>query len=266
MFAAVTAEAGGVLSADFTSLCRYDADGAVKVVGTWSGTGSPHPIPVGSWLPAEGANVHTQVFRTRRPARVDRFAADIGPRLTAVLTAGVRSGVGAPVWVEGRMWGVVTASSTGDPLPAESEDRLAGFTELVATAVANAEAHAALTASRARIVAAGDAIRQRIERDLHDGAQQRLVSLGLQLRSAQATVPPGAGELRRRLDDVTDGLTSLADELRQYARGIHPANLADGGLGPALKTLARRSPIPVHLDVRIPRRLPEPREICVVAS
>ena len=93
-----------MLSADFTSLCRYDADGAMKVVGTWSGTGSPHPIPVGSWLPAEGANVHTQVFRTRRPARVDRFAADIGPRLAAVLAAGVRSGVGAPVWVEGRMW------------------------------------------------------------------------------------------------------------------------------------------------------------------
>ena len=154
--------------------------------------------------------------------------------------------------------GLVTASSIGEPLPADTEDRLAGFTELVATAVANAEAHAALTASRARIVAAGDAIRQRIERDLHDGAQQRLVSLGLQLRSAQATVPPGAGELSRRLDYVTDGLTSLADELREYARGIHPANLADGGLGPALKTLARRSPIPVHLDVRIRGRLPEP--------
>jgi len=138
VFAAVTAEAGGVLSADFTSLCRYDADGPVEVevVGTWSETGRAHPIPVGSWLPAEGANVHTKVFRTRRPARVDRFAADAGPRLAAVLTAGVRSGVGAPVWAEGRMWGVVTASSTGEPLPAGIETRLAGFTELVATAVA----------------------------------------------------------------------------------------------------------------------------------
>jgi len=111
-------------------------------------------------------------------------------------------------------------------------------------------------------VAAADATRQRIERDLHDGAQQRLVSLGLQLRTAQAAVPPGAGELSRRLDEVADRLTSLADELREYARGIHPAILTEGGPGAALKALARRSPIPVDLDVRIRGRLPEPREVC----
>ena len=259
VFAAVTAEAGRVISADFTSLWRYDADGAVTAVGTW-GASSPYPMPVGTWLPFGGANVHTQVVQTRRPARRDKLEEDLGPEFAPSLAAGVRSGVGAPVWVEGRLWGVMIAASTGESLPADTEARLAGFTELVATAVANTEAQAALRASRARIVTAADATRQRIERDLHDGAQQRLVSLALQLRAAQAAVPPG--ELAAQLDQVADGLTGVLDELREFARGIHPAILADGGLGPAVKTLARRCPIPVDLDVPTRGRLPEPVEVC----
>jgi signal transduction histidine kinase len=111
-------------------------------------------------------------------------------------------------------------------------------------------------------VAAADATRRRIERDLHDGAQQRLVSLVLQLRAAQADVPSGADQLSARLDQVAAGLAGVADELREFARGIHPAILADGGLGPALRTLARRCPIPVTLDVETGGRLPEPIEIC----
>ena len=126
--------------------------------------------------------------------------------------------------------------------------------------MANAEAQAALRASRARIVTAADATRQRIERDLHDGAQQRLVSLALQLRATQAAVPPG--ELAAQLDQIADGLTGVLDELREFARGIHPAILADGGLGSAVKTLARRCPIPVDLDVQTRGRLPEPVEVC----
>jgi signal transduction histidine kinase len=147
-----------------------------------------------------------------------------------------------------------------EPLPADTEDRLAAFTELVGTAIANAEAQAALTASRARIVAAADTTRRRIERDLHDGAQQRLISLALQLRAMQAS-PPEAGELTTDLDDVADGLTGVLDELREIARGLHPAALAEGGLRPALKTLARRSAVPVRLDLGIDRRLPEPIEL-----
>src|SRR5208337_4561580 len=148
MFAAVTAEAGRVVSADFTSLWRYDPDGAVTAVGTW-GASSPYPMPVGTWLPFGGANVHTQVVQTHRPARLDRLDEDLGPEFAPSLAACVRSGVGAPVWVEGRLWGVMIAASTGESLPADTESRLAGFTELVATAVANAEAQAALRASRA---------------------------------------------------------------------------------------------------------------------
>jgi len=149
------------------------------------------------------------------------------------------------------------AMAREQPLPVDTEARLADFTELVATALANAENQAQLTASRARIVAAADQARRRIERDLHDGAQQRLVSLGLHLRAAQAAMPPEAIELAARLEGLADEVTTALDELRELARGIHPAALAQGGLGPALKGLARRSAVPVKLDVRVVGRLPE---------
>ena len=261
VFAAVTAEAGRAVSADFTSLWRYDPDGAVTAAGSW-GADRPYPMPVGTWLPAGGANVHTDVFRTHRPARLDRIEKDPGAGLAPSIAAGVRSGVGVPVWVEGRLWGAMVASSTGEPLPADTEARLAGFTELVATAIANAEAQAALRASRTRIIAAADATRRQIERELHAGAQQRLVTLALQLRAAQADVPPGAAGLVAELDQVAGGLTGVLEELREFARGIHPAILADGGLGLALRTLARRCPIPVSLDAPVQGRLPEPVEVC----
>jgi signal transduction histidine kinase len=131
----------------------------------------------------------------------------------------------------------------------------------VATAIANAESRAELAASRARIVATADATRRRIERDLHDGAQQQLVSLALELRAAQAAAPPELGKYRAELSHVVDGLTSVLDGLREIALGIHPAILAEGGLGPALRTLARRSPIPIEMAVRAEERLPEPVEV-----
>jgi signal transduction histidine kinase len=158
---------------------------------------------------------------------------------------------------------VMAVVSTGEepPPPAGSEARLAQFTELVATAIANAEAQAELRASRARIVGTADETRRRIERDLHDGAQQRLVSLALQLRAAQATVPPELHELAAELEQVGGGLSTTLDELREFARGIHPAILAEGGLGPALKALARRSPVAVDLNVHMDDRLPERVEV-----
>jgi signal transduction histidine kinase len=118
-----------------------------------------------------------------------------------------------------------------------------------------------LAASRARIVAAGDQARRRIERDLHDGTQQRLVSLVLELRAAEAALPPGRPELQAQLARIADGLAGALEELRELSRGIHPAILSEGGLGPALKALARRSPIPVELEVETPARLPEPVEV-----
>jgi GAF domain-containing protein len=258
VFAAVTAEAGRLLGAHYATLSRYGPDGAARVVAAWSSTAAA--FPVGSRWSLGGRNVHTLVFQTGRPARIDDYTDGSGPAARA-RELGVRASVGVPVSAGGRLWGVMIVGSRVEPPPAGTEARLAGFTELAATAIANAEAQAALTASRARIVATADATRRRIERDLHDGAQQHLVSLALQLRAAQAAAPPGAGELVQELDGVTAGLTGVLEELREIARGLHPAILAERGLRPALKALARRSAVPVHLDVRVEGRLPEQVEI-----
>jgi signal transduction histidine kinase len=193
---------------------------------------------------------------------MDTYAAASGPVGAAARERRVGSSVGTPIIVDGRLWGVLGAGSSGEqPLPAETEARLASFTELLATAIANAESRAEIAASRARIVAAADETRRRIERDLHDGAQQRLVSLGLELRAVQAGLPPAFGELEGELSRLVDGLASVQEELREFAHGIHPAILAEGGLGPALKTLARRCAVPVELDVEAHVRLPEQIEV-----
>lgn len=175
-----------------------------------------------------------------------------------------RSGtsVGAPIVVEGRLWGVVVAVSLLDPLPEGTESRLADFTELIATAIANADSRAQLTASRARVVAAGDASRRRIERDLHDGVQQRLVSLQLELRMTETLVEDRSSELARQLDHLARGLDDTFQDLLQVARGIHPSVLSRGGLGPALRALARRSAVPVELDLTFTgARFPEQVEV-----
>jgi signal transduction histidine kinase len=263
VFAAVTAEVGRVLSADFTAMGRYDAAGALVVVGSWSDNGVAAPFPVGARWNSGGRNLTTLVFQTGEPARVDDYADATGPAADIIREQGVRGSVGVPISVEGRLWGLmIVISAREEPLPADIEVRLAGFTELVATALANVEARVALTTSRARIVAAADSARRRIERDLHDGAQQRLVSLALQLRStAQASPRPGSDDLASQMDLAAEELTDVLDELREIARGIHPAVLAEGGLRPALKGLARRSIVPVSLEVVVDERLPEPIEL-----
>ena len=258
VFAAVRDEAARMLGVPLTILLRYD-DGTATVLAT-----SRVEVfgPVGTRWPLEGSSATALVHRTGRTARID--AADArGPIADAVRRAGIRSAVGVPIEVEGRVWGVMVAGSReSQPLPAPTESRLAKFTELLATAIANAESRAELQASRARIVATADATRRRIERDLHDGAQQVLVSLALELRAAQATVPEELEQHRRALSHVVDGLTSVLDELREIALGIHPAGLSEGGLTPALKTLARRSPIPVNSDIRVgEERFPEPVQV-----
>jgi signal transduction histidine kinase len=161
------------------------------------------------------------------------------------------------------LWGAlfVHTKQTHPPLPVDAESRLTGFTDLVGTAFANAESRSELAASRTRIVAASDETRRRIERDLHDGAQQQLVTLGLALRSAQAELPHDLKDVRAELSHVQQGLADVLEELREISRGIHPAILSEGGLAPALKTLARRSPTPVALDVRVEGRLPDGVEV-----
>jgi GAF domain-containing protein len=261
VFAAVTEEAGRLLSAvEYAALSRYEPDRGVTVVAVWGRTG--HNVRLGNRLILGGNNVGTLVFETGRPARIDNYAEASGPLADVARGEGVGAAVGTPIIVEGRRWGVMaTYSAPGRPLPADTEARLANFTELVATAIANAESRAALMASRARVVAAADQTRRRIERDLHDGIQQRLVSLALELRAAQAGVPLQLADLERVLSRVADGLSSVFDELREISHGIHPAILSKGGLKPALSSLCRRSAVPVELDLRAERRLPEPVEV-----
>jgi len=255
---AVAEEAGRLLRADYATMNRYGPGDTESVVAMWSSAGAA--LPVGATARLGGRNLQTKIFQTRRPARIDDYAAASGPLAEAAREFGLRAAVGAPVSVEGRLWGVMLVGSLSEPLPAGTEARLAGFTELAGTAIANAEAQNALTASRARVVATADATRRRIERNLHDGAQQHLVSLALDLRAAQAAAPPGAGELARELDRTAARLDDVLDELREIAHGLHPAILAESGLQPALKTLARRSAVPVDLDIRVKGRLPEPVE------
>ena len=260
VFDAVPEEVGRLLQADVTLLCRYDPDGYIARIGAWSRT--PDPAPERGRVRLGGRDVGSLVFETGRPARIDGLGDDAGPGALAWLSAGLHTAVGAPISVEGRLWGlVVVMSRSGEPLPADTEARLTGFTELVATAIANAEANAELKASRARVVATDDQTRRRSERDLHDGVQQRLVALALQIRAAQANVPAQFDKLTAELDHVAAGLSSTLDELREFARGIHPAILAKGGLAPALNSLVRRSSIRVALDVRLQERLPEPAEV-----
>jgi signal transduction histidine kinase len=260
VFDAVAEEVGRLLPADVTVLCRYDVDGYVTRIGGWSRT--PAPIPRGGRSRLGGRDVGSLVFETGRSARIDDFDDDADPGTFAWRAAGLHSAVGAPISVEGRLWGLVVVMSISDePLPADTEARLTGFTELVATAIAKAEANAELKASRARIVATADQTRRRIERDLHDGAQQRLVTLALQIRAAQTRVPAQLHQLTAELDHVAAGLSSTIDELREFARGIHPAILGRGGLAPALRALTRRSSIPVTLDMRARERMPEHVEV-----
>jgi signal transduction histidine kinase len=260
VFAAVTEEVGRLLSVDATNMCRYEPDNTMTFVATWAK--GDEGFRLGSRWPLGGQNLATLVFETGRSVRIDNYADASGPLSVAAQDTGIRSAVASPIIVEGRLWGTIGAgSSIEQTLPWDSEARLASFTELVAMAIANTESRAELQASRARIITATDEIRLRIERDLHDGIQQQLVSLLLELRSVEGTVPSEMEELRAHQARMVRGLDSVLTELREISRGIHPAILTKAGLGPALKTLARRSALPVELELRYKRRLPEHVEV-----
>ena len=263
VFAAVADELARCLDVHHATLFRFEPDGTGLLLAGHHETNGTKLL-VGQRLPLDGESVAARVFRTGRPARMDSHEHDNapGPAAEYIRRLGMRSGVGVPIMVDGRVWGAaIVGSAQPDPLPPDTESRVGDFADLVTTAIANAEAHAQLTASRARIVAAGDEARRRFERDLHDGAQQRLVSLGLKLRSAEASVPPDLGSVREQLGEIVEGLTGVSTDLQEISRGIHPAILSRGGLGPALKTLARRSSVPVELGLDVGQRLPESVEV-----
>jgi PAS domain S-box-containing protein len=261
VFDAVVAEVSQLLKANATGLFRHETDGAVTVVAARNET--LMEMRVGERFRPEADGLEATVVQTGRPAGVDSHQRDISSTMAARMRElGIRSAVAAPIVVADHTWGVVIAVWAEQAMPtAEVQRRMAEFTELVGTAVSTAETRAELNASRARIVAAADETRRRIERDLHDGTQQRLLSLALALRAAEARVPPELDGLRAELSRTASGLTGAVDDLREVSRGIHPAILSHGGLGSALKTLARRAAVPVELDLNVPGRLPDQVEV-----
>ena len=262
IFAAVAEEVARLLWAERGAVCRYEPDESMTVMAYWSEEG--RDLAIGTRVGLGGDSVAAAVRLSGGPARSDAYEGVSGPmiELASMIGGMPHSTVGAPIVVDGRIWGATLAGSTkSEPFPHDAESRIMGFAELVATAISNAVGRAELAASRARLVATADETRRRIERDLHDGAQQRLVSLSLKLRAAEASVPSELGDLRVELSRTANGLAAAVEDLQEISRGIHPAILAKGGLGPALTTLCARAAGPVELDVRTDRRLPDSVEV-----
>jgi PAS domain S-box-containing protein len=255
IFAAAVAECHAVAAAEATALMRYEADGSATLLATLGASG----FDEGSRFTPDGESLTAKVRRGARTARIDDFRHTPGRIPERLLASGLRSGVGAPIVVEGRLWGVMTCGWRGGPPPQDAEARVSQFTDLLGTAIVNAESRAELLASRARIITTADQTRRRIERDLHDGAQQRLVSVTMKVRALESGASLGA--VTSEVAEIAAGLDDVLDDLREAAQGLHPVILSRGGVAPALKALARRSPVLVELDVRTLERLPEPVEV-----
>jgi GAF domain-containing protein len=254
IFSAVAEEVAAAMGA-VAAVARFDNEGRSLVI-----TGISEQIgpPIGAHLELTEGMASTEVYRTGRPARVDGYdwSTRSGPVAEAARQLAIASQVATPIVVDGHLWGTMVAIGRAR-LAEDVEQRLERFTELLATAIANAESKHELAASLRRIVSAGDEARRRIERDLHDGIQQRLIALSFRAR-AMTRRPPG--ELPGMAAELSEGLKEASDELREIARGIHPTILTEAGLGPALRALARRSDVPVDVDVRLGERLPTPVE------
>jgi signal transduction histidine kinase len=263
VFDAVAREMGRILGARHALVGRYEADGTVTSVGTWNDGDLKATMPLNSRWPLEEGSVSELVARTRAPGRIDTYDRD-GAFVTTLRERGIVSSVGCPIVVGGSLWGlVVVSSSTSEKLPDDTEQRMRAFAELTAASIANAQSHDDLKASRARVVAAADEARRRIERDLHDGTQQRLISVGLMLHDAQASVPAELNDLKDHLSRTAQCVQQALVDLQEISRGLHPAILINDGLRAALKMLARRSTVAVRLNVSLRERLPRSVELAV---
>jgi signal transduction histidine kinase len=251
------AELARALEVEHVALLRYDGDDCVVLAAR--GIEDRAKMVVEERLPLDGWSVSTEVLRTGKPARVDDYREASGAIAVRMLRLGLRSGVGAPIVVDGQVRGVLIAgSAAAEPMPPDCEAHVCDFADLVATAIYNAETKNELKASRARIVAAADQARRGFERDLHDGAQQRILALALDLRALEGSVPE---ECREAVGRAVNTLIAVHAEVLDLSRGMHPAILSKGGLGPAIMTLARRSAVPVTPDIDVGRRLPESVEV-----
>src|SRR4051794_2341946 len=249
IFRSVAEEAGRLLGARSSATIRYDGGFAVTV-GRWHEADGPGGFEVGTAVPLDGSDGLTAIVaRTGRSARIDDYTDVRGRAAEMMRRNGFRTAVAAPIVVGGQTWGLVlVASGHADVLGADAERRLGDFAELVALGLESAEAREQLNASRLRILEAGMQERRRLERNLHDGAQQRLVSLALQLRVLEGKLARDDPEAARTLAAGARAELDLAmRELRELARGLHPAVLTDRGLAAALESLADSAPLPVDV-------------------
>jgi PAS domain S-box-containing protein len=261
VFAVVAEEVGRLLTGDAAGIVRYEPDGRGSIVGVWIAPGAP-PVPADSAVELDTETAVGRVYRTGRARRSGNFEGTEGSMAHTLRQLGYQSSLAAPIHVEGRVWGAIgIATLGGELLPDDSERRLEGFAELVAQALANADAREQLAASRARLVQASDAERRRLERNLHDGAQQRLIALSLTLRHAQSRIAANPDAARGLLDTAGDELAAALTDLRELANGIHPGVLSERGLADGLTAVAQRAPFPVEIASVPAERLPESVEI-----
>jgi signal transduction histidine kinase len=259
LFDAVTIEMRSLLNAGVASPLRYEADGTATVLAASGDPGTE--VSLLSHLTLEGRSAAGAVFSSGCMARIDELEGPPGSVAAAFRGLGMHSVAGAPIVVEGGLWGVILAYwRDSQAVPPDNEGRMAQFTQLVATAISNAASRAQLAASRARIVMTADETRRRIERNLHDGIQQRLVTLALELRTVNDAGSPERAALLAAMSHANDELISILDELREISRGVHPAILSQSGLGAARRSLARRVSVPTALDIRGIGRLAQPVE------
>jgi signal transduction histidine kinase len=262
IFNAAASALGSLIKADYTSINRCEADRTMSVISYWRAPGVPDvTLPVGGrWTPGHDT-ASAAALRSHKPTR--RASATVSSEIGGwQRDHRIGHTVACPLIIDDRLWGTISALYLGpDPPPDHLEERMGEFVELLNCAIIQAETQAELIASRARLVTSADATRRRIERDLHDGAQQHLISLILKVREAEARVTPEQHGLRRQLSDTADALSDILAELQEISRGLHPPVLARAGLRAALRALVRRSPVPVELDVDTDRRLPEELEI-----
>jgi signal transduction histidine kinase len=253
VFAAVAAELGRLLDVAVTRIVRYEQDDTATVVAGW-GTHAAQAAPVGTQLPLGGVNIISLVARTGRCARIDNYVAATGAIAALGHQQDARGAVGGPIVVAGRLWGaMIVSSQQAEPLPPGTEASIEEFTELVATAISNVQAGSDLAASRARIVAAADDERRRVVRDLHDGAQQRLVHTIITLKLAHRALHNGEEDLPALLTEALGNAQRATAELRELAHGILPAALTQGGLRAGIAALASRCAVPVEMDVSLGR-------------
>jgi signal transduction histidine kinase len=246
---AVAAETERALGADGALLLRYESDDELTVVARRMPNQEAVPPP-GTRVSHKGDNVSARVRRTGRPARFQDYGRARGPIADLARATESQAAVGAPIVLDGRLWGVIVARWRGEiSPPADTEERLAKFAQLLEAAIANADSREQLTASRTRLLTAADDARRRVVRDLHDGAQQRLVHAIINLKLAEQTLQATDDEAARHVGEALTHAELGNEELRELAHGILPVSLTNGGLRAGLDAVAARLDVPVRLEV-----------------